>query len=443
MANDAEIKTKPTKDKTARDEGGILETVKVVVQALLIALVIRTLLFQPFNIPSGSLIPTLLIGDYLFVSKYTYGYSKHSMPFSPPLFSGRVWAAEPKRGDIAVFKLPTDNSTDYIKRVIGLPGDRIQMIDGILHINNVPVKRERIADYVTTDNWGRSTPVDPLSRDAAQRRQPRDHRARGRHRHLRQHGRLPRAGGPLLHDGRQPRQLARLARPQRRLRAVREFRRPRRDHLLLDRGWRLRLAGLGMALDGSLGPPVQRDQVSKAGEQGRKVPDLSRLEATLGHSFADRGLLATALTHMSAEGPRLESYQRLEFLGDRVLGLSIADMLFVRYPQAAEGDMSRRLADLVRKETCAEVALAWDIGQFMRLGEGEILGRRTQEQGDPRRCLRGGHRRGVHRWRLRGGARPGRARLRRAPAEAGQAAARRQDGAAGMGAGPGLPDADL
>ncbi|MEN5082433.1 signal peptidase I [Bosea sp. TWI1241] len=153
MANDAEIKNK------AKDEGGILETVKVVVQALLIALVIRTLLFQPFNIPSGSLIPTLLIGDYLFVSKYTYGYSKHSIPFSPPLFEGRVWAAEPKRGDIAVFKLPSDNSTDYIKRVIGLPGDRVQMIDGILHINNQAVKRERIADFVTTDAWGRSTPA--------------------------------------------------------------------------------------------------------------------------------------------------------------------------------------------------------------------------------------------------------------------------------------------
>ncbi|PTM43645.1 signal peptidase I [Bosea sp. 124] len=153
MANDVDAK-----NKAARDEGGIFETIKVVVQALLIALVIRTLLFQPFNIPSGSLIPTLLIGDYLFVSKYTYGYSKHSIPFSPPLFSGRVWAAEPKRGDIAVFKLPTDNATDYIKRVIGLPGERIQMIDGILHINNQPVKRERIADFVTTDNWGRSTP---------------------------------------------------------------------------------------------------------------------------------------------------------------------------------------------------------------------------------------------------------------------------------------------
>src|SRR6476619_3005110 len=122
-------------EKPGTEESGVLETVKLVVQALLIALVVRTFLFQPFNIPSGSLIPTLLIGDYLFVSKYSYGYSKYSFPFSPPLFNGRVWAAEPQRGDIAVFKLPRDNSTDYIKRVIGLPGDRIQMVDGILTIN--------------------------------------------------------------------------------------------------------------------------------------------------------------------------------------------------------------------------------------------------------------------------------------------------------------------
>ncbi len=155
MANDAQMKSKAK----ARDEGGFLETVKVVVQALLIAVVIRTLLFQPFNIPSGSLIPTLLIGDYLFVSKYTYGYSKHSMPFSPAIFDGRVWAAEPKRGDILVFKLPKDNSTDYIKRVIGLPGDRIKMTDGILHINEQPVRRERVADYEAQDGWGRNTKV--------------------------------------------------------------------------------------------------------------------------------------------------------------------------------------------------------------------------------------------------------------------------------------------
>jgi signal peptidase I len=145
--------------KIKKDEGGLWETVKVVFQALLIALVVRTLLFQPFNIPSGSLIPTLLIGDYLFVSKYSYGYSKHSIPFSPPIFSGRIWGSEPKRGDIVVFKLPKDNSTDYIKRVIGLPGDRIQVREGVLQINGTPVKRERIQDYQTQDAFGRTISV--------------------------------------------------------------------------------------------------------------------------------------------------------------------------------------------------------------------------------------------------------------------------------------------
>jgi signal peptidase I len=145
--------------KIKKEEGGLWETVKVILQALLIAVVVRTVLFQPFNIPSGSLIPTLLIGDYLFVSKYSYGYSKHSIPFSPPIFSGRLWGSEPKRGEIAVFKLPRDNSTDYIKRVIGLPGDRIQVRDGILHINGTAVKRERIQDYQTQDAFGRTISV--------------------------------------------------------------------------------------------------------------------------------------------------------------------------------------------------------------------------------------------------------------------------------------------
>ncbi len=129
-----------------------------------------------------------------------------------------------------------------------------------------------------------------------------------------------------------------------------------------------------MALHGSLEPPVQLNQVSKVGDGGRKAPDTARLEAVLGHRFADQGLLATALTHMSAEESRLASYQRLEFLGDRVLGLSVAELLFRHFPQSEEGNLSRRLADLVRKETCAEVAEGWNLGQFMRLGEGEILG---------------------------------------------------------------------
>jgi len=143
----------------AQEEGGLLETIKVIVQALAIALVIRTLLFQPFNIPSGSMIPTLLIGDYVFVSKYAYGYSKYSIPFGPDIFSGRILGSEPKRGEVLVFKLPRDNETDYIKRVIGLPGDRIQMIDGRLYINNVVVPREPIAKARTEGRDGREVEV--------------------------------------------------------------------------------------------------------------------------------------------------------------------------------------------------------------------------------------------------------------------------------------------
>ena len=100
---------------------GIFESVKTIVYALLIALFIRTVAFEPFNIPSGSMMPTLAIGDYLFVSKYSYGYSKHSLPLSIPLIPGRIFFSEPKRGDVAVFKLPSDNRTDYIKRIVGIP----------------------------------------------------------------------------------------------------------------------------------------------------------------------------------------------------------------------------------------------------------------------------------------------------------------------------------
>jgi len=147
-------------EKPQKKSGGLGETVSVVVQALLLALVIRTLLFQPFSIPSGSMRPTLLEGDYLFVTKWAYGYSHYSLPFSPDIFSGRIWGAEPKRGDVVVFKFPPNPSVDYIKRVVGLPGDRIQMKGGQLFINGVGVPREKVGQIDNPDITEVDRPVD-------------------------------------------------------------------------------------------------------------------------------------------------------------------------------------------------------------------------------------------------------------------------------------------
>jgi signal peptidase I len=160
------------RDARKKSEDGFWDTIKVIIQALLIAFAVRMFLYQPFNIPSESMYPTLKVGDYLFVSKLSYGYSKYSFNFGLNLFGnelfkfgpipaeGRfVWAAEPKRGDVAVFKLPRDNETDYIKRVIGLPGDQIQMQDGVLFINGVQVPKQRIVDYVDEQGPGGGTPI--------------------------------------------------------------------------------------------------------------------------------------------------------------------------------------------------------------------------------------------------------------------------------------------
>jgi signal peptidase I len=161
-AHSSTLNEKPMSVSTEkkRQKGGFAETLRVIVQALIIAVIIRTFLFQAFNIPSGSMEGTLLVGDYLFVSTYSYGYTHYALPFSPPVFSGRIFASEPKkRGDVVVFRLPRDDSLDYIKRVIGLPGERIQMIDGRLHINGVAVKRERAKDYIDNDEGPEPTRV--------------------------------------------------------------------------------------------------------------------------------------------------------------------------------------------------------------------------------------------------------------------------------------------
>ncbi len=130
-----------------KQDDWILELVIIIIQALILAFLVRMFLFQPFSIPSGSMKSTLLVGDYLFVSKYSYGYSKYSFPGSFNIFSGRVWAGTPKRGDVAVFRKPNDVSVDYIKRVIGLPGDRIQMKEGVLYINSKAVPKKPLDTF--------------------------------------------------------------------------------------------------------------------------------------------------------------------------------------------------------------------------------------------------------------------------------------------------------
>lgn len=135
-------------------EESFWDTIKTVFYAVIIAILIRTFMFEPFKIPSASMYPTLYIGDFLFVSKYTYGYSKHSLPFSLPLIKDRVWFDEPERGDVVVFKFPQDNKTDFIKRVIGLPGDTIKLIKGRLFINGEMLDREQIEDFTRRDERG-------------------------------------------------------------------------------------------------------------------------------------------------------------------------------------------------------------------------------------------------------------------------------------------------
>src|SRR5688500_1120731 len=139
-----------------RKRGGLAENLRFLVTLALIAFVLRSFIVAPFSIPSESMLPRLLVGDYLFVAKWPYGYSRHSLPWSIPLIPHRILARAPERGDVVVFKNPADNSTDYIKRVIGLPGDLVQVRDGQLILNGEPVPKVRVADFLD--------PVTPNSR---------------------------------------------------------------------------------------------------------------------------------------------------------------------------------------------------------------------------------------------------------------------------------------
>jgi len=144
-------------DSSRRRDNSVAEFLKVATAALFGALLMRTVLFEAFTIPSGSMKPALLVGDFVLVSKYSYGFTHYSLPLSPPWFSGRLLGALPDRGDVVVFRWPKDDSIDYIKRVIGLPGDRIKVVDGLVFINGKAVRRQRIDDF-SDDEDGASVP---------------------------------------------------------------------------------------------------------------------------------------------------------------------------------------------------------------------------------------------------------------------------------------------
>ena len=154
-------------DRSQKAFEQVKEAFKTIVGALAIALVFRSFVLDPFNIPSGSMVPRLLVGDYLWVSKWSYGYSRYSFPLGLPLFEGRAFDTAPARGDVVVFKTPQDNRTDFIKRVIGLPGDQLQMREGVLYINGVAVPKTRLPDFIVPQ-----TPSDDCSRDKATALQP-------------------------------------------------------------------------------------------------------------------------------------------------------------------------------------------------------------------------------------------------------------------------------
>ncbi len=141
-------------EHTRKTRSSSWELLRTLVYAGLIAVLVRTFLFESFNIPSGSMIPTLLVGDYLFVAKYEYGYSRYSLPFSPDWFEGRILYRKPHRGDVAVFRFTQNTSIDYIKRIVGLPGDHVQVQGGQLYINGREVPRTPLGDYVATDENG-------------------------------------------------------------------------------------------------------------------------------------------------------------------------------------------------------------------------------------------------------------------------------------------------
>ena len=351
--------------------GGWLDNIKTIVYAGLIAVGIRTIAFEPFNIPSGSMIPTLLVGDYLFVSKYAYGYSRYSIPFSPDLFSGRIFGSLPKRGDVAVFKNEHDGYADYIKRIVGLPGDHIQVRAGVLYINGQPAPRRPLGSVVATDESGVS-----IAEQEYQETLP------GNVTHLI-------AKMATADDDNFPNNTPEYVVPPGNLFAMGDNRDNSLDsrfmegrgvgflpvenlvgrgriHLFLDRRASALVAVLAMAVRNPLGSAADRNPVTEPG-----------CDDAFGHRFRDPALLTQALTHRSAvprshgRRPTVRSNERLEFLGDRVLGLLMAEWLSERFPDEPEGLLARRHAELVAEPQLAAVGAAIGLADHLIIAPNE------------------------------------------------------------------------
>ena len=379
-----------------------------------------------------------------------------------------------------VFRLPKDDSTDYIKRVIGLPGDRIQMIDGVLNINGAPVKRERIDDFVT-DEDGVVQRGQALSRNAAQRRQlyTLDLTDNGFYDNTPVYT-VPPGHYFMMGDNRDNSTDSRVLQPGRYVPFENLI--GRAQIIFFSIRDEPSLGGVALALGGALEPAVHDGAMSgrkkakptqvrepaatadaeakivetkvRAAPPGTPSRERRRAAASVAPALlkaasaiaSSSRMLESALTHISAlKGARnrASSYQRLEFLGDHVLGLVISDMLYRAFPKADEGELSRRLADLVRKETCAEVARAMDLGAAIRLGDSEANAgarRRPAILADVCEALIGAR---ISRRRLQGGRRADGAAMGGEAASHGAAVARSQNRAAGMGASARPADARL
>ena len=349
----------------------------------LAVLIFRSFFFSPFTIPSESMLPQLMNGDYLIASKWPYGYSRYSLPFGVPLIPGRIFADEPERGDIVIFKHPIDK-TDYIKRVIALPGDRVRLENGRVILNGEPLARERLGDVAiaTSPNtgcaWGGRRERGGDGRELCRYTAFRETAPSGESYAVLDFGQQPQDDtatvivpeGSHVRDGRQSRQfagqpLSRARRRRRRPGADGEPGRPRRIRRLVERRRRVLADALDLVHRRALGPDRQRAVTAIE----RETHDWL---SGNGFSVNDADRWLAALTHGSAEAIR--DYERLEFLGDRVLGLVIAAHLYA-HSDADEGMLAQRLNALVSRAGCADIARALGVPDHV------VLGRQARDDG--------------------------------------------------------------